>query len=76
MMKKYGQFNYKFANATAMFKHYFIRLAFMESWIKLISKDKAEEIFSLVESRMNGQAKQFGGLKLSIPFVMINAIKV
>ncbi|MDR1153482.1 MAG: class I SAM-dependent methyltransferase [Bacteroidales bacterium] len=73
---EYGQFNYKFANATAMFNHYFIRLAFMESWIKLVPKDKTEEIFGLVELRMNGQAKQFGGLKLSIPFVVINAVKV
>ncbi|MDR1594320.1 MAG: methyltransferase domain-containing protein [Prevotellaceae bacterium] len=72
---EYEQFNYKFANATAMFNHYFIRLAFMESWKKLIPKDKTDEIFSLVESRMNRQAEQFGGLKLSIPYVMINAIK-
>jgi ubiquinone/menaquinone biosynthesis C-methylase UbiE len=72
---EYEQFNYKFADATAMFNHYFIRLAFMESWKKLIPKDKMEEVFSLVELRMNRQAEQFGELKLSIPYVMINAIK-
>jgi ubiquinone/menaquinone biosynthesis C-methylase UbiE len=72
---EYDQFDYKFANGTAMLNHYFIRFAFMESWIKLIPKDKVEEVFSLVESRMNKQALLLGGIKLSIPFVMINAIK-
>jgi ubiquinone/menaquinone biosynthesis C-methylase UbiE len=72
---EYEQFNYRFADATSMFNHYFIRLAFMESWKKLIPKGKTEEVFSLVELRMNKQAEQFGGSRLSIPFVMINAIK-
>jgi ubiquinone/menaquinone biosynthesis C-methylase UbiE len=72
---EYDQFNYKFANATAMFNHYFIRLAFMESWKKLIPNDKVNKIFNLVELRMNRQAEQFGELKLSIPYVMINAVK-
>lgn len=72
---EYEQFNYRFTDATAMFNHYFIRHAFMESWKKLIPKDKMEEVFSLVELRMNRQAKLLGGLKLSIPYVMINAVK-
>jgi ubiquinone/menaquinone biosynthesis C-methylase UbiE len=72
---EYDQFNYKFANATAMFNHYFICLAFMDSWIKLIPQGKAEEVLGLVESRLNKEAELLGGLKLSIPFVTINAIK-
>lgn len=69
------EFCYKFADATAMFNHYFIRLAFMESWIKLLPLGKVEQIFDTIESRLNEQAKETGGIKLSIPFVLINAIK-
>jgi len=69
------EFNYKFTDATAMFNHYFIRLAFMESWIKLLPPDKVEQIFDTIESRLNEQAKEQGGIKLSIPFVLINAEK-
>jgi ubiquinone/menaquinone biosynthesis C-methylase UbiE len=72
---EYEQFNYKFTDATAMFNHYFIRFAFMESWKKLIPKDKVEDVFRLVELRMNKHAEQYGELKLSVPYVMINAIK-
>lgn len=69
------EFCYKFTNATAMFNHYFIRLAFMESWIKLLPPDKVEQIFDTIENRMNNLAKEQGGIKLTIPFVLINAIK-
>lgn len=72
---EHGQFNYKFTDGTAMLNHYFIRLAFMESWIKILPEDKVEEIFISIESRLNEQAKILGGIKLSIPFVMINVTK-
>lgn len=72
---EHDQFNYKFADGTAMLNHYFIRLAFMESWIKLLPKDKTEQIFDTIETRLNEQARQLGGIKLSIPYVMINAKK-
>lgn len=73
---EHDQFDYKFTNGTAMLNHYFIRLAFMDSWIKLLPPDKAEQIFDLVESRLNEQSLKSGGIKLSIPFVMIDAKKV
>jgi arsenite methyltransferase len=58
-----------------MFNHYFIRLAFMESWIKLLPQDKVEFIFDTIETRMNRLAREQDGIKLTIPFVMINAVK-
>jgi SAM-dependent methyltransferase len=72
---EYNQFDYRFTDGTAMLNHYFIRLAFMDSWIKLIPKDKVEEVFNLVESHLNKQAHLLGGIKLSVPYVTINAIK-
>ena len=69
------EFCYKFADATAMFNHYFIRLAFMESWIKLLPTDKVELIFDTIESRLNDQASEQCGIKLTVPFVLLNAIK-
>jgi arsenite methyltransferase len=72
---EHDQFNYKFANGTAMLNHYFIRLAFMDSWIKLLPSNKVEQIFDTIELRLNEQSRILGGIKLSIPYVMINAIK-
>lgn len=72
---EHDQFNYKFSNGTAMLNHYFIRLAFMDSWIKILPKDKLGQIFDTIEIRLNEQAKILGEIKLSIPFVLINAVK-
>jgi arsenite methyltransferase len=72
---EHDQFNYKFSDGTAMLSHYFIRLAFMDSWIKILPENKLEQIFDTIETRLNEQAKIMGGIKLSIPFVLINAIK-
>ena len=72
---EHDQFNYNFTDGTAMLKHYFIRLAFMESWKKLLPEDRTEQIFNTIESRLNEQANKLGCIKLSIPYVMINAKK-
>lgn len=72
---EYEQFNLRFADGTAMLNHNFIRLAFMDSWVEIIPQDKVEEIFGLTEKELNKQAGLTGGLKLSIPFVLINAVK-
>jgi hypothetical protein len=72
---EHDQFNYRFSNGTAMLNHYFIRLAFMDSWIKILPENKLEQIFDTIEMRLNHEAKISGGIKLTIPFVLINAIK-
>jgi arsenite methyltransferase len=72
---EHDQFNYRFSDGSAMLNHYFIRLAFMDSWIKILPGNKLEEIFDEIEKRLNEKAKISGGVKLSIPYVLINAIK-
>ena len=72
---EHDQFNYRFADGTSMLNHYFIRLAFMDSWIKILPEDKVDQIFDIIEHRLNEQAKITAGIKLTIPFVLINAIK-
>lgn len=72
---EYDQFDYRFSNGTAMLDHYFIRLAFMDSWVKLVPPYRVDEIFGKVEARLNEMSAINKGLKLSIPFVLINTIK-
>lgn len=72
---EHDQFRYKFSSGTAMLNHYFIRLAFMESWIAILPEDRVEQVFDRVEKRLNDLSRILGGITLSIPFVVINAIK-
>ena len=72
---EHDQFDYRFTNGTAMLNHYFIRLAFMDAWVNILPEDKIESLFDQVEVQLNQQANILGGLKLSIPFVAINAFR-
>lgn len=66
------KFDYTFADGTAMFHHYFIRLAFMESWKSFVPVERQEMIFDQIEQRLNNQASKLGFLKMSIPFVVMD----
>jgi len=72
---EYDQFDYKFTNGTAMLNHHFIKVAFMEKCVKLLPEGRVEEIFKIIETKLNKQAEAFGGIKLSIPFVLISSVK-
>ena len=69
-------FKYRYLNATAMFNHSFIRLAFLDSWLDLVPANKVNTIFTQIENRLNIKAQNDGEMTLTIPFVLIEAEKV
>lgn len=73
---EHDQFNYRFIDGTAMLNHYFIRIAFMDSWFKLLPEEKAEQVFDSVESALNRESQRTGCMNLSIPFVLIDTVKL
>jgi arsenite methyltransferase len=72
---EHDKFNYRFADGTSMLNHYFIRLAFMDAWVKILPVDKQDYILDTIEIKLNEYANAGGGIALTIPFVLINAIK-
>jgi hypothetical protein len=48
----------------------------MDPWIKILPETKVEQVFDTVEARLNEQSLKSGYMKLSIPFVLINALKI
>ncbi len=69
------KFEYKFIDASAMLNHFLIKLAFIESWKSIVSKERQREIFNDIEKRLNTLADQSGLLRLTIPFVLIDCVK-
>ncbi len=68
-----SQFQYKFVDGTTMFHHHFIRLAFLDSWKKIVPKEKQKKVFSLIEKKLNKRSQEEGIIKLTVPFVVIDA---
>jgi SAM-dependent methyltransferase len=66
----------KFTNGTSMLNHWFIKLAFLSAWKTFLPEDKLEHIFDTIENRMNESSGKTGGVTLTIPFAVIDAVKV
>jgi arsenite methyltransferase len=69
------QFDYQFADGTAMFQHFFIRLAFLPSWKSIVQDERQAEVFGRIEDKLNDQARLKGKCTLSVPFVILNCEK-
>jgi len=71
----HDSFKLRFLNATTMFNHYLIRLAFLDSWLDLVPEVLIQEIFTRVENRLNRKAQDDEEMVLTVPFVVIEAEK-
>ena len=71
----HDRFEYKFVDGTAMLNHYFIRLAFIDGWKEIVSVNRQNEIFGLIEEELNKKSVTEGVMKLSVQFVVIDAEK-
>jgi len=69
------EFRYRFTDGTSMLNHYFIRMAFMVPWLKILPPGREDEIFQAIEQRLNIRAGKTGGINLTIPFAVIDAIR-
>ncbi len=72
---EHDRFSYTFADGTTMFRHFFIRLAFLDAWLENVPTDRQEEIFNEIEQRINRIADKEGYFRLSVPFAVIEGIK-
>lgn len=59
-----------------MLNHFFIRLAFIDSWKDIVTEDKQDTIFELIEKYLNKKSQTDGTMRLSVPFAVIDCIKL
>ena len=71
----HDKFAYNFVDGTAMFNHFLIKLAFIDSWKELIPEKKQNVFLSALVEKLNQLAVSSGILKLTIPFVIIDCEK-
>lgn len=69
-------FSYRFSDGSAMLNHFFIRLAFGESWKKLVPSDIRESVFRQVENEINDSAMRTGAFSMQVPFVTVDCERV
>lgn len=69
------QFSFRYVDGTAFLNHFFIKLAFLPSWLEIVEEHAARRIFSQLENELNQQAQNGDGLTLTVPWVAIDATK-
>ena len=71
----HDEFTYNFVDGAAMFNHFLIKLAFIDSWKELIPEEKQNVFLSALVERLNQLALSNEILKFTIPFVIIDCEK-
>ena len=68
-------FRLRFADGTALLRHYFVRLAFTPGWKSIVDADSVQLTFETLEQNLNAVAEQTGELVLTVPMACIEARK-
>lgn len=69
-------FSMRFLDGSAMFSHFFIKLAFFESWEKILLPEDRKSVFEIVEQKLNRIAHMNGALHLTIPYICIDCRRI
>jgi SAM-dependent methyltransferase len=68
-----SSFSWGFSCCAAFLSHWFIRLAFLPSWLEIMPEDQRNGILKDIEADLDSQAKARGGLNMEVPFFCIDA---
>lgn len=71
-----NEFYLRFADGSSMFNHSFIKNWFLDSWKKIIEPGYPEPVFEKIEKRLNKHAEENGELKLTVPFAVIDCVRL
>ena len=61
----------RFLDGSALFRHYFIKLGFLEGWRSVVDPTERPEVFARLEASLNRLAEERGCLELTIPMAFV-----
>lgn len=62
-----SSFRLRYADGSALLRHFFIRLGFLPAWKALASPGREAETFAALEQALNERAARLGELALTVP---------
>jgi SAM-dependent methyltransferase len=63
----------RFADGSALLRHYFVKLAFLDGWKSVLEAADQEAVFTRLEANLNDLARSRGELALTIPMAYCEA---
>lgn len=71
----HGSFVMRSANGSTLLRHHLIRLGFLPDWADVCPLERRQEVFELLDDRLNRLAAKTGVLSLSVPTLCVQARK-
>jgi arsenite methyltransferase len=72
---KLESFKYRFSDGTAFFYYPMIRFHFLPAWKEILPPKRVEEVFSIIEEKLNKIASERGELVMSVPYACFDCTK-
>lgn len=72
---KEDQFQLRYLNGSAFFNHWLTKLGFLESWRQVVDQDDEEQVFTLLEHKLNQLASEHGELRMTVPMLYVEGEK-
>lgn len=69
------QFGMRFLDGSAMLRHSLVRFGFLDGWRSIIHPEEEEEVFALLEKRLNEAAGRQGELRMTVPMLYVEGKK-
>jgi arsenite methyltransferase len=69
------QFEMRFLDGSALLRHFLVRIGFLDSWRKVVTPEEEEEVFALLEKRLNEEARRQGELRMTVPMLYVEGKK-
>lgn len=70
-----SSFRMRFADGSALLRHFFIRLGFVGGWMSIPAADSLHATFEALERKLNAIASERGELALTVPMACLVACK-
>jgi arsenite methyltransferase len=69
------QFEMRFLDGSAMLRHSLVRFGFLEGWRGVVRAEDEEEVFALLERRLNEAAGRQSELRMTVPMLYVEGRK-
>jgi ubiquinone/menaquinone biosynthesis C-methylase UbiE len=69
------KFEMRFLDGSAMFRHSLVRFGFLDGWRGIVTPEDEEEVFGLLENRLNEAARGEGELRMTVPMLYVEGKK-
>jgi ubiquinone/menaquinone biosynthesis C-methylase UbiE len=66
-------FRMRFADGRALLDHWFVRLAFVPGWRKVVPDEDADRVLAALEEHLDAVASRHGALELTVPMACLTA---